>query len=312
MDWLKVTVRTNTAGADMVSEALMRAGASGTLIEDRMDAQAELENPAKWDMVDPALVEAMDEDVLVHAYLPQDASTLERVASLRATLEALTPDAIDFDAGARTLSVENVREEDWAENWKRYYKPFRAGRRLVVKPVWEPFAAGPDDRIVEIDPGMAFGNGTHETTYMCLELLESCLRPGDTVLDVGTGSGILALAAARLGASHALGVDIDPVAVRVARENIARNGLESVVEVRQGDLLQGLNVQADVVLANIIADAVILLSGAVRAHLKQGGAFLCSGIIRDREADVRAALQAAGFAVERAEYRGEWVALVAR
>ncbi len=312
MDWIEITVSTNTAGADMVSEMIMRAGAHGTAIEDRYDAQMDLEGPAKWDILDQAVLDAMSEDVLVRGYLPADAAAGERVEGLRQTLAELTEDRIGFDAGPLKLLLANVREEDWAENWKKYYKPFRVGERLVVKPVWETFPAEPGDLVIEIDPGMAFGNGTHETTAMCMALLEGVLKPGDTVLDVGTGSGILALAAALLGAGSVLGVDLDPVAVRVANENIARNGLGSVVTAQAGDLLAGVAVVADVVVANIIADAIILLSGAVRAHIAPGGVFLSSGIIRDREEDVLSALRDAGFMVEHIERKGEWIAIVAR
>ena len=312
MRWIEVTVRTNTAGADMVSEQLIRLGAKGTAIEDRYDAELDLAGPQKWDILDPEILTEMDEDVLVRGYLPDDAAVLERVESLRGTLAGLTEERIGFCAGPLTVEVDNVREEDWAENWKKYYKPFRVGERIVVKPVWEPFAALDTDLVIDIDPGMAFGNGTHETTFMCLKLLEETLRPGMATLDVGTGSGILALAAAMLGAERVVAVDLDPVAVRVARENIARNGMANGVEVREGDLLKGLDMRADMVVANIIADAIVLLSGAVRGHLTPGGLFISSGIIRDREQDVLDALGAAGFTVEKTEYKGEWVAIVAR
>ncbi|MDL2319204.1 50S ribosomal protein L11 methyltransferase [Eubacteriales bacterium OttesenSCG-928-A19] len=312
MEWIEVTVRTNTAGADMVSEQLMRAGAHGTAIEDRYDAEMDLQGPAKWDILDASIVEAMDEDVLVRGYLPSDATAAERVASLRSTLSALTPDRIGFDAGSLRVELANVREQDWAENWKQYYKPFRAGTRLVVKPVWEAYEASPGDLVLEIDPGMAFGNGTHETTAMCLRLLETLVKPGDAVLDVGTGSGILAMAASALGAGEIVAIDLDPVAVRVARENIARNGMGECIDARVGDLLAGVSVQASLVVANIIADAIILLAQAARKHLLPGGAFLSSGIIRDREADVVRALEAAGLTIEHIEREGEWIAIVAR
>lgn len=237
---------------------------------------------------------------------------MERVDSLRRMLSPLTEARLGFDPGPMTIAVEDVREEDWAENWKQYYKPFRVGDHLVVKPVWEPYDVLPNDLIIEIDPGMAFGNGTHETTFMCLRLLEGLVKRGDTVLDVGTGSGILAIAAAKLGAAYVLGIDVDPVAVRVAGENIARNQAQATVDARVGDLLKGIDMQADLVVANIIADVVILLSGAVRTHIRPGGAFICSGIIKDREADVVSALQAASFSIETIDRAGEWVAIVAR
>lgn len=312
MDWLEVTVRTNTAGADMISELLISAGAKGTSIEDRFDAFSEPTDATQWDLIDPSVIEKMDEDTLVHAYFPAETTSRETIESLRARLAALTPEWLGFDAGKRELEIANVREEDWAENWKKYYKPFRVGRHLVVRPVWEKYEPQAGDKIISIDPGMAFGNGTHETTSMCLGLVEDYIKPGDTVLDVGTGSGILAIASVLMGAQSALGVDLDPVAVRVANENIERNGLSDRVRAQVGDLVKGIDTQADVVFANIIADAVIMLSRAVRAHMKPGGVFICSGIILEREQDVLDALSEAGFTVDRIEHRGEWSAIAAR
>lgn len=312
MDWLEVTVRTNTAGADMISELLISAGAKGTSIEDRFDAFSEPTDATQWDLIDPSVIEKMDEDTLVHAYFPAETTSRETIESLRTRLAALTPEWLGFDAGKRELEIANVREEDWAENWKKYYKPFRVGRHLVVRPVWEKYEPQAGDKIISIDPGMAFGNGTHETTSMCLGLVEDYIKPGDTVLDVGTGSGILAIASVLMGAQSALGVDLDPVAVRVANENIERNGLSGRVHAQVGDLVKGIDTQADVVFANIIADAVIMLSRAVRAHMKPGGVFICSGIILEREQDVLDALSEAGFTVDRIEHRGEWSAIAAR
>ena len=312
MDWLEVTVRTNTAGADMISELLISAGAKGTSIEDRFDAFSEPTDATQWDLIDPSVIEKMDEDTLVHAYFPAETTSRETIESLRARLAALTPEWLGFDAGKRELEIANVREEDWAENWKKYYKPFRVGRHLVVRPVWEKYEPQAGDKIISIDPGMAFGNGTHETTSMCLGLVEDYIKPGDTVLDVGTGSGILAIASVLMGAQSALGIDLDPVAVRVANENIERNGLSGRVHAQVGDLVKGIDTQADVVFANIIADAVIMLSRAVRAHMKPGGVFICSGIILEREQDVLDALSEAGFTVDRIEHRGEWSAIAAR
>lgn len=312
MDWLEVTVRTNTAGADMISELLISAGAKGTSIEDRFDAFSEPTDATQWDLIDPSVIEKMDEDTLVHAYFPTETTSRETIESLRARLAALTPEWLGFDAGKRELEIANVREEDWAENWKKYYKPFRVGRHLVVRPVWEKYEPQAGDKIISIDPGMAFGNGTHETTSMCLGLVEDYIKPGYEVLDVGTGSGILAIASVLMGAQSALGVDLDPVAVRVANENIERNGLSDRVHAQVGDLVKGIDTQADVVFANIIADAVIMLSRAVRAHMKPGGVFICSGIILEREQDVLDALSEAGFTVDRIEHRGEWSAIAAR
>ncbi len=311
MGWIEIAVKTNTAGADMVSEQLMRVGCKGTSIEDSNDMVLAEKHPTDWDLIDPAVLAAFGDYAVVRGYLPDDASSAERVASLRLTLGGLTEDVLGFDPGPLSVTVVDVREEDWAENWKKYYKPFRVGNRMVVKPVWETYGAAPHDLIIEIDPGMAFGNGTHETTSMCLALLENVVRPGDFVMDVGSGSGILAIAAAKLGADGVFAVDLDPVAVRVAKENIERNGLSDRITAQVGDLLKGVDAKADVVVANIIADAIILLSDAVHKHMKPGGTFISSGIIRDREEDVTGAIAAAGFSIERIERGGEWVAIVA-
>ncbi|MCL1796387.1 MAG: 50S ribosomal protein L11 methyltransferase [Clostridia bacterium] len=312
MDWVEVTVRTNTHGVDMVSELLMRHGAKGTSVEDRFDTAVDSECPGRWDLLDPSVVEAMDQDALVRAYLPEDAGGRERLALFVNALSVLTPDSIGFDAGSLTVSSKTVRDEDWAESWKQYYKPFRVGERLVVKPVWETFAENPGDIVLEIDPGPAFGNGSHETTAMCMMLMEQTIRPGDTVLDVGTGSGILALAAAGLGASRVFAIDLDPVAVRVASENIERNGFADIAQVCVGDLLRDVDCVSDLVVANIIADAVIRLASTVRGRLKPGGTYIASGIIRERERDVLESIQKAGFKVSRVERQGEWVAISAR
>lgn len=312
MDWLEVTVRTNTAGADLISELLISAGAKGTSIEDRFDAFSEPTDATQWDLIDPSVIEKMDEDTLVHAYFPAATTDRDAIETLRARLAALTPEWLGFDAGKRVLEIANVREEDWAENWKKYYKPFRVGKHIVVRPVWEAYEPQDGDKIISIDPGMAFGNGTHETTSMCLGLVEDYIKPGYEVLDVGTGSGILAIASVLMGAQSAVGIDLDPVAVRVANENIERNGLSDRVHAQVGDLVKGIDTQADVVFANIIADAVIMLSRAIRAHMKPGGVFICSGIILEREQDVLDALAEAGFVVDRIEHRGEWSAIAAR
>lgn len=312
MNWIEITVRTNTAGSDMVSDLLIRNGASGTMIVDRFDVANDPTAVNQWDLLDQSFIENLPDDVHVLGYIPNDIRVNERIASLRDTLSTLTADALGFDAGVLALSTTTVRDEDWAENWKKYYKPFRVGKRLVVKPVWESFLPEPMDVILEIDPGMAFGNGTHETTSMCLALLETYGKPGDMVLDVGTGSGILSIAAAKLGATHVYAVDLDPVAVNVAKKNIAQNQLSEMVSVEVANLLDVDYQKVDLIVANIIADAIILLSESASSHLNQGGFLIASGIIREREQDVLAALETNGFDVAELRHDGEWVAVVAR
>ena len=307
MDWIEITISTNTLGAEIVSEALLRQGAVGTQIIDRADVPDPSKPNGYWELIDPKMIDEMPEDVQVKAWF----ESLEALRGLEAILKAL-PDMAGFYLGTLAVSQQGVQEQDWSECWKQYYKPFRAGKRLVIKPSWEHWEAQPDDLIIELDPGMAFGTGTHETTAMCVEMIEKHYR-GGKVLDVGTGSGILAIAAARLGAKQVLGVDIDPMAVRVAQENVEKNGLSDVIEIRQGDLVAGLDGgKCEFAVANILADVIALLAAPLRGHLTEDALFVCSGILQEREQDVRDVLAQNGYQVFDRMQKGDWVALAAR
>ncbi|MDD4334813.1 MAG: 50S ribosomal protein L11 methyltransferase, partial [Desulfotomaculaceae bacterium] len=201
--------------------------------------------------------------------------------------------------------------EDWAGAWKKYYKPVRVGRRLVIKPSWEDYQPLAGDLIIEMDPGMAFGSGTHATTALCLRLLEKYVRPGSSVYDIGTGSGILAIAAARLEAGKVRAVDIDPVACKTAAENVAGNNAGTVVSVQQGNLAEPLPYGADLIVANIIANVIAGFAPHAAAALKPGGIFIASGIIRERAEMVRKAFAAAGLAICEEQADGLWIAIAA-
>ena len=307
MDWIEVTISTNTEGADIVSEALMRQGAVGTQIIDRSDVPDPDKPNGYWELIDRKMLDEMPEDVQVKAWF----STVEELRGLKNCLDAL-PELTGMDLGTLKISQAGVHEQDWAECWKQYYKPFRAGEHLVIKPSWEAWDEQPGDLVIELDPGMAFGTGTHETTFMCMEQLEKYVTPGCRAIDVGCGSGILGLAAAKLGAADVLAIDLDELAVKVAAENTEKNGLSNVVRVAHGDLLEKREEKADVIVANIIADVICYLCGPVKKHLLEGGTFICSGIIREREEDVQRALAAAGYTVCNRLAKGEWVCLAAK
>ena len=311
MDWMEAVVHTTTMGADLVSDVLMNAGAVGTSIEDRYDVTSSKKSDGMWDMIDEDVLVHMSEDVLVKAYFKNDASAQETLLLVGEKLRELGKTDLGFDVGSLALETRSVHEQDWAENWKKYYKPFRAGEHLVIKPSWEPYEEKAGDLVLELDPGMAFGTGTHETTYMCMEQLEKYVTPGCRVIDVGCGSGILGLAAAKLGASDVLAIDLDELAVKVAAENTEKNGLGGVVRVAHGDLLERREEKADVIVANIIADVICYLCAPAKKHLLPGGVFICSGIIREREQDVQNALAAAGYTVCNRLAKGEWVCLAA-
>ena len=305
MDWLEAVVHTTTMGADIVSEVLMNAGAVGTAIEDKYDVTSSKKSDGMWDMIDEDVLKHMSDDVLVKAYFKSDASAAETLHLVGEKLADIAKMDMGFDIGSLKLDTQGVREQDWAENWKKYYKPFRAGEHLVIKPSWEKYEEKEGDLVLELDPGMAFGTGTHETTFMCMEQLEKYVTPGCRAIDVGCGSGILALAAAKLGAA-------DVLAIEVAAENTQKNGLENIVRVAHGDLLEKRDEKADVIVANIIADVICYLCGPVKKHLLEGGTFICSGIIKEREEDVQRALAAAGYTVCNRLAKGEWVCLAAK
>ena len=310
MEWIELTIHTTTAGAELVSEALMQEGATGTMVEDRADIPDPSKPNGIWEIIDPKLIEAMPEDVQVHAWFEPDASFADKLQALRLRMTELKAAAMDM--GSLDIGTANVHDEDWSEVWKKFYKPFRAGHHLVVKPTWELYDAQEGDKVIEIDPGMAFGSGTHETTGMCMELLEEALHGGERVIDVGTGSGILAIGAALLGAKEVTAIDIDPMAVKVARENIEHNGLQDRVTALEGNLLDHLDVTCELCVANIIADVICMFAAPLNDHIVPGGLFICSGIIKEREQDVVDALTAADYTILDIRRKGEWVAMLSR
>ena len=312
MDWLEAVVHTTTMGADIVSDVLMNAGAVGTAIEDRYDVTSSKKSDGMGDMIDEDVLKHMSEDVLVKAYFKSDASAPETLHLVEQKLGEIAKMDMGFDMGSLTLDTQGVREQDWAENWKKYYKPFRAGEHLVIKPSWEAYEPKEGDLVLELDPGMAFGSGTHETTSMCLELLEDAMHGGESVIDVGTGSGILAIGAAMLGAKDVLAIDIDPVAVRVAKENIEHNHLSDRVRAVEGNLLASSDGVCDLCVANIIADVICMFAQPLVDHIVPGGLFICSGIIKEREQDVVNALTAADYTILETKRKGEWVAMLSR
>ncbi len=308
MEWIELIVHTTSAGSDPVSLLLMELGAGGTMIEDRADIPDPSKPHGIWEIIDPDLPAKMPEDVLVHAWFAPDSHFPTLLNELQLRLQGLK--ARDAAVGSLTLDRQSVRDEDWKEVWKKYYKPFHISETLVIKPTWEPYTPAPGEKVLQLDPGMAFGSGTHETTGMCMSLLETVLKSGDTVIDVGTGSGILAIGAALLGAGSVLAVDIDPDAVRVANENVRLNGTEDRVTVLRGDLLTEVHEACDICIANIISDIIISFAPSLITHIRPGGLFICSGIVRERGNEVRTALENAGYHIQRKEIRGEWVAFL--
>ena len=309
MNWIELIVHTTTAGADSVSALMMDCGASGTQTEDRAD----LPDPSKphgiWEIIDPKLLDSMPEDVLVHAWFDEK-DIPEVLPRLQSGLRRLLDSYPGY--GSLRLDSATVPDENWGESWKLLYHPLRAGKHLIIKPSWEDCDPLPGDHVIEMDPGMAFGSGYHDTTRLCLTLLEKYLQPGDRVIDVGTGSGILALGAALSGAGQVLAIDIDPDAVRVARQNVARHGLEQVIRVQEGNLLDRTEEDCDLCVVNIIADVILSFASPLRRHIRPGGLFVCSGIILERSEEVETCLRDAGYEILERMATEEWAAFCAR
>ncbi|MDD4080579.1 MAG: 50S ribosomal protein L11 methyltransferase [Eubacteriales bacterium] len=302
MDWVELAVETTSLGAEAVSALLISAGALGTQIIDRADLPEQEALDAAWALMDDSVKNQMPAKPVVKAWF-QDVGHAELAREAIAKLQR----AGGFDAGSLAVTQGAVQEEAWAESWKNHFHPIKVGR-FVIRPTWEAYEAGPRDLVIDMDPGMAFGTGWHETTRLCLQLIEQYYR-GGRALDLGTGSGILALALGKLGARDVLAVDIDPGAVRAAGENAAQNGLSEVIEVRQGDLTQGIVGSFAFACANILADAIIVLAKPLKPLMMPGGVFVASGIVKERAGDVTDALVCGGWRLMDQALEGEWAAL---
>ena len=305
MDWTEVCIRIPAVHVDEAAAIANMVVPYGIYIEDYSDLEQGAREIARIDLIDEDLLAKERDTALIHLYISPEENPAEAVAFLR---ERYTAVGIDH-----AVDSNNVREEDWANNWKKYFKPLPVGEKILICPSWEQ-TDNPDGRaILSIDPGMAFGTGGHDTTRLVLETLEKYVTEGVDFLDVGCGSGILSIAACLLGAGRALGIDIDALAVKTAIENGLLNGLTTPkYEIRLGDLAKDVSGKFPVIAANIVADAIIMLSPAIPALLAEDGVYIVSGIIDTREQDVLAALDKCGFTVVQRHEHGGWLCLVTK
>jgi len=298
--WVQIKVLCRTEDLDTVASVMSMVD-NGLMIEDFSDVDGLLEG-VYGDLIDESLLNADRTKASASVFISAMRSPAESELFIR---QRLTELGVAFE-----MECDGVQEEDWANSWKQYYKPIKTGKRLVIVPVWESYEAEEDEVIVLMEPGMAFGTGTHETTRLCAGFVENYTQPGCTVLDVGCGSGILAIAAAKLGAGHCFACDIDPLAVRVAKENTELNHTPNVSCAVSDLLKQTPKVEGGykVIVANIVADVIIRLAPDVGDYLAEDGVFIVSGIITERANEVLSALDEAGYRVMEERYENGWYA----
>lgn len=309
-NWSEVTIYTTTAGIDILGGFLIAHGIKGHVIEDSSDFCEFLEGTTThWDYVDDSLMALKDKESNVKFYLPDNLQGIEAFNQIKASLEGLREINKGIDLGRLAIEVGSVNEEDWSTAWKKYYHPTKIGQRLVVVPCWEDYTLKDGEVRVTLDPGMAFGTGTHETTRLCMQLLEEVVKPNTSMLDIGTGSGILAITALLLGAKAAVGVDIDELSVKIAQENADLNHVGEQIKLVCGDLTDKISGRYDVLCANIVADVIIRLSRDIKQFMHENSVLLVSGIIDERCDEVVEALESQGLALEQSVTENGWVAM---
>ena len=302
MEWTDIIITTPKASSDTAEAIATSVAGSGIYVEDYSDLETQVFEIAHVDLIEQDLLDKPRDQVIVHMYLSPDENPAEVLDLLHSRLIA---SGIEY-----TLNTAGVEQEDWENGWRKYYHPLDVGKRLAIVPSWQEY---PTDRVqLKMDPGLAFGTGTHETTNLCLQVLDDKIQGGERILDIGTGSGILAIAALLLGAKEAEGIDIDPMCVRTAGENAQRNGVADRFRVLVGDLSEKASGQYDLITANIVAAAILSLAPAVPALMAPGALFVASGIIDSRVEEVCAGLKAAGLEVVHQHMLRGWACLVCR
>ncbi len=308
--WSELSIHTTHEAVEAISNVLHEAGASGVVIEDSMEFARERQDMfGEIYALDPNDFPA--KGVILKAYLPVTSFLGETVEEVKLAIKNLSNYGINV--GENEVVISEVNEEDWATAWKKYYHPVKISERFTIVPTWETYEpVSTDELIIELDPGMAFGTGTHPTTVMCLQALEKTVKSGDYVTDVGTGSGVLAIGAALLGAKHVHALDLDEVAVRSAEINVNLNKVQDIAHVVHGNLLDRVEQQSDVVVANILAEIIMSFTNDAFQVVKEGGMFITSGIIGAKKEDVKQSLEAAGFIIVEVMMMEDWVTIISK
>ena len=317
MEWTEVNIYTTTEGIELVCSKLTDIGVKGFAIRDAEDFKEFLENKnGQWDYIDKDLLGLTDCETCITVYIPSNDQGAEMLTAIKSMLSEMRANDTEKLYGRLEAELTSIREEDWANNWKQYFKPFKVGEKLVIKPSWEDYDNADNRVILEIDPASSFGTGKHHTTRLCLELLEKNLNKGDDLLDMGCGSGILSIGAMLLGAGSAVGVDIEENAAATALENAEKNHISPDVYktyygniLSDGKLASEIDRKYDIITANIVADVIIAMKDYFVRYLKKGGILIISGIIEERMDEVIAAVESAGFSNPEPYVKEGWAAV---
>ena len=315
MNYYEIKIFTSSEGIEPVSSILTMLGHETFMIEDKSVVEELLEKKNKydWDYVDESVIAQQEEESKITLYLEPDENAKAYIDAIRSAITMLRDQDKDGRFGRLEVESSYESDEEWKDKWKEYFKTSRMTDNIVIKPTWEEYEPEENEMVIEIDPGMAFGTGTHATTRMCVKLLEKYITSEeDKVLDLGCGSGILSIAAALLGSKHVYGVDIDPNAVAASAENVEMNGLSEVIEIAYGDVTEGLGMKADIIAANLMADLIKMLSPDIAKHLEGKKIFISSGILEEKVDEVSEAVKNSGFEILEVLHEDEWCAIAAR